>query len=158
MNKSALAEKQQSTLTEWEIVPESPFQERTGPSDVLRQSGQYLKLFTAGVLSGTQTHKRRFVYQSSRGSGKSHAALVRHLYGISAQQFVKILGGTTSRWHDLGEFQINWEHVQHIPERQGSPEFLVVEILKGQSSFAIKPGDVSLQAQASYQADIIQNR
>ena len=168
MSSLALAEQQQPRWAVPEIEPASPSQERLGPSDVLQQSGQYLKLITVGVPSGTQTHKRRFFYhlspsaESQRSTNfkfqRQHAAPVNRLYNILVTQFIKISGGTTSGWRDLRELQMNWEHVQPILETQGKTEFRVVEIPKGPSSFATEPSNVSSPIQASSAADILQKR
>jgi hypothetical protein len=159
MSESALAEKQQPRWAVSGIEPESPSQERPGPSDVLQQSRQYLKLFTAGVLSGTQTHKRRFFYQlnPSAESQRSTDFKIRWQH-VTYVYDIKTSRGTTSGWHDLGESQINWEHVQPIPETQGATEFRFVEISKGPSSFAIELSDVSSPVQASSPANILQKR
>ncbi len=83
---------------------------------------------------------------------------MRHLYDIGDFQFVKISGGLTSGWHDLGEFQINWEHVQPVPATQGTTASRFVVISKGPSSFAAEPAAVSSPLQPSSQADILQKR
>jgi hypothetical protein len=124
MSKSALAEKQQP---QWTVYMEgaSSSRERQGPSDLLEQSGRYLKF--PYVMSGTQSHKRKLFYQLdpspvSQGSTDfsvtwEHAAAIPLADWFKG--FVKISGNKTPEWHHLGEFQLDLEY-QSLPDIVGN--------------------------------------
>src|SRR5207253_3462274 len=69
------------------------------------------------------------------------------------------LKATTSGWRDLGQFQIfqiNWEHVQPIPQIQGTTGSRFLVIPEGPSSFPSQSAEAPVQPFASL--DTLQKR